>query len=48
MTKIVIILGSARPGRMGESVARCVYKLASQRADAEFELVDLLDDPAAG
>jgi NAD(P)H-dependent FMN reductase len=40
MTKIEIILGSTRPGRNGEAVARWVYEVASQRTDAEFELVD--------
>ena len=45
MTKIGIILGSTRPGRSGEAVANWVHKIASQRADAEFELVDLLDYP---
>ncbi|WP_327009644.1 NAD(P)H-dependent oxidoreductase [Dactylosporangium sp. NBC_01737] len=43
MTKIGIILGSTRPGRNGEAVAKWVYDLASRRTDAEFELVDLLD-----
>jgi len=43
MTKIGIILGSTRPGRNGEAVAKWVYDLASKRDDAEFELVDLLD-----
>jgi len=43
MTKIGIILGSTRPGRNGEAVAKWVLDLASQRTDAEFELVDLLD-----
>jgi NAD(P)H-dependent FMN reductase len=43
MTKIGIILGSTRPGRNGEAVAKWVLELASQRTDAEFELVDLLD-----
>jgi NAD(P)H-dependent FMN reductase len=43
MTKIAIILGSTRPGRNGEAVARWVYDIASQRDDAEFELVDLKD-----
>jgi NAD(P)H-dependent FMN reductase len=45
MTKIGIILGSTRPGRNGEQVARWVYDVASRRPDAEFELVDLLDYP---
>jgi NAD(P)H-dependent FMN reductase len=43
MTKIGIILGSTRPGRNGEAVAHWVYRIATQRGDAEFELVDLLD-----
>jgi NAD(P)H-dependent FMN reductase len=43
MTKIGIIIGSTRPGRNGEAVARWVYEVAAQRSDAEFELVDLLD-----
>ncbi|MCY1140737.1 NAD(P)H-dependent oxidoreductase [Actinoplanes sp. Pm04-4] len=43
MTKIGIILGSTRPGRNGEAVAKWVFDVASKRTDAEFELVDLLD-----
>ncbi|MFC3502620.1 NADPH-dependent FMN reductase [Micromonospora krabiensis] len=43
MTRIGIILGSTRPGRNGEAVARWVLDVAKQRTDAEFELVDLLD-----
>ena len=45
MTRIGIILGSTRPNRNGEQVARWVYNIASQRSDAEFELVDLRDYP---
>ena len=45
MTRIGIILGSTRPNRNGEQVARWVFDLASQRDDAEFELVDLRDYP---
>src|SRR4051794_25772657 len=45
MTRIGIILGSTRPGRNGEQVAKWVYDIASRRDDAEFELVDLLDYP---
>jgi NAD(P)H-dependent FMN reductase len=45
MLKIGIILGSTRPGRNGEAVAKWVYEIASQRTDAEFELVDLADYP---
>src|SRR5260370_8489683 len=45
MTRIGIILGSTRPNRNGEQVARWVYDIASRRDDAEFELVDLRDSP---
>src|SRR5215813_2880863 len=45
MTRIGIILGSTRPGRNGDQVAKWVYDNASRRSDAEFELVDLRDYP---
>jgi len=45
MTRIGIILGSTRPNRNGEQVARWVYDIAAGRTDAEFELVDLRDYP---
>src|SRR5256886_16426009 len=52
MIKIAIILGSTRPNRNGEAVAKWVYEIAKKRSDAEFELVDikqfnppLLDEP---
>jgi len=43
MTKIAIIIGSTRPGRNGEAVAKWVYDISKNRKDAEFELVDLKD-----
>ncbi|MGW4983117.1 NADPH-dependent FMN reductase [Streptomyces mirabilis] len=43
MTRIGIILGSTRPGRNGEAVAHWVHELATQRTDAQYELVDLVD-----
>ncbi len=43
MIKVGIILGSTRPGRNGEAVAKWVHELAQQRTDATYELVDLLD-----
>ena len=43
MIKIAIILGSTRPGRNGEAVAKWVYEVAKKRSDAEFELVDIKD-----
>ena len=45
MTRIGIILGSTRPNRNGEQVARWVLSIAAQRTDAEFELIDLRDYP---
>jgi NADPH-dependent FMN reductase len=43
MLKIAIIIGSTRPGRNGEAVAKWVYQIAQRRSDAEFELVDIKD-----
>jgi len=45
MTTIAIILGSTRPGRRGEVVAKWILEIARRRTDAEFELVDLADFP---
>lgn len=41
MLRIAIITGSTRPGRNNEAVADWVYRIAKQRKDAEFELVDI-------
>lgn len=43
MLKLAIIIGSTRPGRVGDAVARWVYELARKRGDAEYELVDIKD-----
>lgn len=43
MIRIAIIIGSTRPGRNGEAVAKWVYEIAQKRSDAEFELVDIKD-----
>jgi NAD(P)H-dependent FMN reductase len=43
MIKIAVIIGSTRPNRIGEAVAKWVYKIAKKRSDAEFELVDIKD-----
>ena len=43
MIRVAIIVGSTRPGRRAEVVARWVYDIASKRSDAEFEVVDILD-----
>ena len=52
MLNVAIIIGSTRPGRKGEAVARWVYDIAARRSDASFEVVDiaafalpLLDEP---
>jgi len=43
MLRIAIILGSTRPGRNGEAVAKWVHEIAKKRTDAGFELVDIKD-----
>lgn len=43
MLKIAIILGSTRPGRNGEAVAKWVHERAQKREDASFDLVDIKD-----
>lgn len=47
MIKIAIIIGSTRPGRVGEDVAKWVYQIAHQhnaaKSNAKFELVDIID-----
>jgi NAD(P)H-dependent FMN reductase len=43
MLRVAIIVGSTRPGRKGEAVARWVYEIAGSRGDAKFELVDIKD-----
>jgi NAD(P)H-dependent FMN reductase len=40
---VAIIVGSTRPGRKSEAVAQWVHGIATKRADAEFELVDIKD-----
>ena len=43
MIKIAIIVGSTRPGRKADSVAKWVHDIARKRSDAEFEIVDVKD-----
>lgn len=47
MLRIAIVVGSTRPGRRGDQVARWVYEVASARAsrtpDVEYTVVDLAD-----
>ncbi|MEZ5097992.1 MAG: NAD(P)H-dependent oxidoreductase [Nocardioides sp.] len=41
--RIAVIVGSTRPGRQGEAVGRWVHRIAAQRGDAHYDLVDLVD-----
>ena len=43
MSKIQIITGSTRPGRLNDQVADWIYGLASRRPDLDVEIVDIAD-----
>jgi NAD(P)H-dependent FMN reductase len=43
MLKVGIIAGSTRPNRKSLDVAKWVLEIATQRSDAEYELVDIKD-----
>ena len=43
MLKVGIIVGSTRPGRKADIVARWVHEIAARRGDAEYEIVDIAD-----
>jgi NAD(P)H-dependent FMN reductase len=43
MLKVGIIVGSTRPGRKADAVAKWVYEIARKRTDVEFEVVDVRD-----
>jgi NAD(P)H-dependent FMN reductase len=43
MIRLAIVIGSTRPGRKAEAVARWVHDIAIRRGDAEVELVDIRD-----
>jgi NAD(P)H-dependent FMN reductase len=52
MVKLGVVIGSTRPNRKAEGVARWVIEAAGQRPDAQLELIDiaafdlpLLDEP---
>ena len=54
MLKIAIIVGSTRPERKGDAVAKWAHEIARKRTDADFAIVDLaafslplLDEPMA-
>lgn len=41
MLRVGIIVGSTRPGRNSEAVARWIQEIASRRGDAAYEIVDI-------
>lgn len=43
MTRLAIIIGSTRPGRVGEAVGKWTFEIAKRRQDAQIELVDIQD-----
>lgn len=43
MLEIAIIVGSTRPGRKAEAVAKWVLGIAQSRGDARYEVVDIAD-----
>jgi NAD(P)H-dependent FMN reductase len=43
MINVAIVVGSTRPGRKAERVARWVHEIASTRKDAHYEVVDIAD-----
>jgi NAD(P)H-dependent FMN reductase len=43
MNKVAIIIGSTRPGRKADAVARWVHEIAARRGDASYEIVDIAD-----
>jgi NAD(P)H-dependent FMN reductase len=45
MLKIAIIVGSTRPNRKADVVAKWVYDFAVKRKDADYEILDLRDHP---
>ena len=43
MLNVGIIIGSTRPGRKAEAVARWVHDIAAKRGDASYEVVDIAE-----
>jgi NAD(P)H-dependent FMN reductase len=43
MLKVGIIIGSTRPGRKAEAVARWVHGIAARRGDASYEVIDIAE-----
>ncbi|MCU1282580.1 MAG: NADPH-dependent oxidoreductase [bacterium] len=43
MLNVGIIIGSTRPGRKAEAVARWVHGIAAKRSDVSYEVVDIAE-----
>lgn len=43
MSRLAVVIGSTRPGRVGEPIARWVATQAATRGDLEVDLVDLAE-----
>src|SRR5687768_15307138 len=43
MINVAVVIGSTRPGRVGEAVGSWTFEIAQRRQDARFELVDIAD-----
>ena len=43
MIKVAIVIGSTRPGRKADAVAKWTLDIAKKRTDADYELVDIKD-----
>lgn len=43
MINVAIVVGSTRPGRKADAVARWVHGIAANRTDARYQLVDIKD-----
>jgi NAD(P)H-dependent FMN reductase len=43
MVRLAIIIGSTRPSRKAEAVARWIHEIARRHSDGEFEIVDIQD-----
>jgi hypothetical protein len=51
MLKIAIVIGSTRPGRKGDAVAKWAYDIARQRSDAQTAhrtVIERMADAGAG
>jgi NAD(P)H-dependent FMN reductase len=43
MLNVGIVIGSTRPGRKADAVARWVHEIAAKRGDASYEVIDIAE-----